>query len=71
MTASGRFVRALRERPVRALAGLLVEYAGYVAACVFVLLLLATRLPLGFIDRTTGLRLRERCIDLIARIAPG
>ena len=71
MSAFGRFTRALRERPMRALAGLLCEYASYLAACVFVLLLLATRLPLGFIDRTTGLRLRERIIDLIARVSPG
>lgn len=71
MTGITRLGRALRERPVRTLLGLLVEYAGFVAACIFALLLIITRVPLALIDRSTGLRLRERFIELIARVSPG
>jgi hypothetical protein len=63
--------RSLRARPLRTLFGLGLEYAGYVAACVFALLLVATRAPLAWIDQSTGLRLRERFIELIARVSPG
>lgn len=71
MSGVERLGRALRERPLRTLLGLLVEYAGFVAACIFALLLLVTRLPLALIDRSTGLRLRERAIELISRVSPG
>ena len=71
MSGIERLGQALRERPLRTLLGLLVEYAGFVAACIFALLLIVTRVPLALIDRSTGLRLRERCIELIARVSPG
>lgn len=63
--------RSLRARPLRTLLGLGLEYAGYLAACVFALLLIATRGPLAWLDRGLGLRLRERFIELIARVSPG
>jgi hypothetical protein len=63
--------RSLRARPLRTLLGLGLEYAGYVAACVFALLLVASRSPLAWLDRSTGWKLRERCIELIARVSPG
>lgn len=65
------FGRALRERPFGASAGLILEYAGFFAASVFVLLLVLTRAPLRVVDRVFGLRLRERFIDLVARASPG
>jgi hypothetical protein len=71
MKPAARFALQLRSRPLRTLAGLCLEYAGYVAACCFVLLLLATRLPFAWLDRIPGLRLRERCIELISRVSPG
>ena len=55
----------------RTLLRLPLEYAGFVAACIFALLLVVTRAPLAWIDRRTGLRVRERCIELIARVSPG
>jgi hypothetical protein len=61
----------VRGRSSRAPLRLLVEYLVFVAAVLFALSLYATRAPLRLVDRATGLRLRERFIDLIARIAPG
>lgn len=71
MKSFALFGRAVRARPIGAVAGLAVEYAGFFAACLFAALLLLTRAPLRGIDRLTGLRLRERFIDLLARISPG
>ena len=65
------FGRALSKRPLGAMLGLVIEYLGYLAACLFVMILLLTRLPLRLVDRAFGLRLRERFIDLIARVSPG
>lgn len=65
------FATSLRARPLKTAAGLGVEYAGFVAACVFAALLLLTRVPLAWLDRVTGLGLRERLIDRIARLSPG
>jgi hypothetical protein len=65
------FRDALRERPLRAVAGLVVEWAMFASAVGLALALFATRIPLRFIDRVFGLRLRERFIDLLARVSPG
>ena len=65
------FAARFRERPLAAIVGLLVEYLGYLAACVFALLLLLTRAPLALLERLTGLPVRRRVIDLVARLAPG
>jgi hypothetical protein len=64
------FGRELSRRPVRALVGLGLEYAGYFAGCLFAAILLLTRFPLRLLDRATGWRLRERFIELIARVSP-
>lgn len=71
MNGIEQFGRSLRARPLHTLLGLGLEYAGYLAACVFALLLIATRAPLAWLERGTGLRLRERLIELIARVSPG
>jgi hypothetical protein len=65
------FREALRERPVRTAAGLALEYAMFASAVGLALALFATRVPLRFADRALGLRLRERFIDLLARVSPG
>jgi hypothetical protein len=65
------FGRRLRVRPLSAILGLALEYAGYFAACLFVIALLLTRAPLRLLDWAFGLRLRERAINLIARVSPG
>jgi hypothetical protein len=42
------------------------------AAAVFLALgLFLTRAPLRVLDRTLGWRLRERFVDLLARVSPG
>jgi hypothetical protein len=65
------FYAQLRRHPLRALLGLAYEYAGYVAACIFALVLLSTRWPLGLLDRSCGLHIRDRLIDLVSRASPG
>jgi hypothetical protein len=65
------FGRELRRRPIQTGAYLLVEYAMFFAAVVLALLLFATRTPMSLLDRTLGLRLRERFIELIAKASPG
>ena len=65
------FADALRERPVRSLLGLVVEYAMFASAVGLALALFATRVPLRLVDRAFGLRLRERFVELLARVSPG
>jgi hypothetical protein len=65
------FAGQLRTRPLGAVAGLVVEYLGFVAGCLFALLLLVTRVPLRAVDRITRLDVRRRVIDAIARVSPG
>lgn len=71
----GKGMRLLGERfrasPLRTVGGLALEYAGYFAACVFVVLLVVTRWPLRLVDGALGTRTRERLIDLVARVSPG
>jgi hypothetical protein len=50
---------------------MLTEYAMFAAAVGFAIALFLTRVPLRWLDRATGLRVRDRAIDLIARISPG
>lgn len=62
---------ALRHQPLRSGLGLFIEYAMFASAVFLALALFLTRVPLRLIDRSFGLRLRERFIDGIARISPG
>jgi len=65
------FEASVRERPIRACAGLAVEYAMFAAAVALALGLAATRVPLRIVDRTLGLNLREHFVELLARVSPG
>jgi hypothetical protein len=65
------FWAALRKSPLRKGVGLLIEYAMFAAGVFLALALLLARVPLRFIDRALGLRLRERFIDFVARLSPG
>ena len=69
--AVGLFRNAARGRAIRATLGLGVEYAMFASAVGLALGLFATRVPLRALDRALGLRVRERFIELIARISPG
>lgn len=71
MTAASRFFRSFRARPVHATLGILTEYAGFVAACVFVLVLLLLRWPLGMLDTAAKTSIRRRLIDAVAVLSPG
>jgi hypothetical protein len=65
------FWKDSRGNPLVAAYKLAAEYLTFFAAVGFALTLGATRLPMRVLDRALGLRLRERFIDLIARISPG
>jgi hypothetical protein len=65
------FGLALRTSPFRTGLGLIVEYAMFASAVFLALGLYLTRVPLRLVDRALGLRLRERFIELIARVSPG
>jgi hypothetical protein len=65
------FQVALREHPLRSTLGLGVEYAMFSAGVGLALGLFVTRVPLRALDRALGLSLRERFIELLARVSPG
>jgi hypothetical protein len=65
------FREAWRRRPVRTTLGLGVEYGMFASGVGLALALFLTRVPMSLLDRATGARLRERFIELLARISPG
>jgi hypothetical protein len=65
------FAQKLRAAPLRACAGLVIEYGMFASGMFLALLMFVSRHPLGFVDRKLDLHLRERVIDFIARISPG
>lgn len=52
-------------------ATIIVEYLMFASAVFLALMLFLTRVPMRILDRTLGLRLRERFVDFLARISPG
>jgi hypothetical protein len=70
-SATARFGSALRDRPFQVSAGLGVEYAMFASGVGLALCLFATRVPLRVTDRLLGLRLRDRFVELLARVSPG
>jgi hypothetical protein len=71
MSAFSLFSQALRNKPVGTLLGLVAEYGMFAAGLFLALTLFILRVPLRLLDQATGLRVRERFIDLLARISPG
>jgi hypothetical protein len=65
------FGEALGQRPLGASAGLIAEYGMFASALVLAGSLYVTKVPMAAVDRALGLRLRERFIELIARVSPG
>ena len=65
------FRASARERPIGATAGLVVEYAMFASAVGLAFTLFATRVPMGALDRALGTRLRERFVELLAKVSPG
>jgi hypothetical protein len=65
------FGQAFRKQPLRTCLGMLGQYATFFAAVGFALALFLTRVPLRWFDHLTGLRVRERAVDVIGRISPG
>lgn len=65
------FLAAARRSPVRTALGLVVEYLMFASAVFLAVCLLATRVPLRALDGALGLRLRERFVELLAKVSPG
>ena len=70
-SAGALFRDAVRAHPLGSSLGLAVEYAMFAAGVALALALFATRVPMRLIDRTFGLSLRERFVELLARVSPG
>ncbi|HVU03045.1 MAG TPA: hypothetical protein VHE30_14895 [Polyangiaceae bacterium] len=70
-SAFSLYGESLRDRPVGASLGLVVEWLMFFSAVVLALGLFATRVPLRLLDGALGLRLRERFVDFIAKVSPG
>ena len=71
LSGTGLFAEALRERPLATSLGFILEYLTFASAVFLAISLYLTRKPMAFVDRVLGLRLRDRFIELIARISPG
>jgi hypothetical protein len=71
LSALALFRARLRREPLRAVLDMFGQYLQFAAAVCFALLLALTRVPLRWLDRGFGLRIRERCVDVIARVSPG
>ena len=71
LSGTGLFMEALRQKPLGTSVGLVVEYLTFASAVFLAITLYLTRKPMAFVDRLLGLRLRERFVDLIARVSPG
>lgn len=65
------FGAKLRARPAAALGGLLVDYLTYLGMVAFWLFLVASRWPLGWLERRLRRPLRARIIGAVARLARG
>jgi hypothetical protein len=71
VSAWGSYSSALRTRPFGTSFGLVVEYLMFASAVFLAVSLYLTRVPMRAIDRAFGLRLRERFVELLARVSPG
>ena len=71
MRALSLFSKKASEAPLRALWHLCVDYAIYTGICFFIVFLLISKVPLRLVDAVTGLSVRKRLIDVIARLSNG
>jgi|SRR6478609_7386995 hypothetical protein len=65
------FLSDVRRAPVRRVARLVGEYGMFASGMTLAGLLFLTRVPMRLIDGATGLDLRRRFVDLLARVSPG
>lgn len=71
MSGVALFREKLRQDPLRTAGSLVVEYAMFDAAVALALGLYLTRKPLALVERISGLSVRERFVELVARLSPG
>jgi hypothetical protein len=69
--ATALFREAVKEHPVKSVGGLVLEYGMFASGLFLAAALYSARVPLSAVDRALGLKLRERCVDLLARLSPG
>lgn len=65
------FREKVRKAPLGAAASLAVEYAMFETAAALALSVYLTRKPLAFVERVSGVRVREHLVDFVARLSPG
>jgi hypothetical protein len=63
------FRQQFEKEPVKTLVRLLIDYFVYTGMCFFVVFLLLSKWPLHLVDSITGLSVREKLIDLIAKVS--
>jgi hypothetical protein len=71
MSGVALFWEKLRKAPLSAAGSLAVEYAMFETAAALALSIYLTRKPLAFVERVSGVRVRERFVDFVARLSPG
>ena len=71
MTGLDLFLDKFRRQPGRALWDLTLDYATYVAMCLFFIWLWAMRGPLRLLGRAAGRSARRALIGAVARVARG
>ena len=71
MTGLGMFLDKLHRHPGRALWDLTLDYATYVAMCLFFIWLWAMRGPLRLLGRANGRAARQALVGAVARVARG
>lgn len=60
-----------RKSPLKTLYKLLIDYCMYVSIFFFMLFLLVAKYPLSAVDKSAHLDLRNKTINLIAKISHG
>lgn len=70
-TATRDFLDNLRKSPLQTSFRLAIDYLMYISILFFVLFLLVVKYPLLAVDKSTNLDLRNKTINLIAKISHG
>lgn len=63
------FKEKFKNNPLKAFAGLFMDYSVYFSLCFFALVLTILKLPFVLIEKLTGFMIRERFINLIMKIS--
>jgi hypothetical protein len=63
------FLDKIKKRPLQTISDLARDYTNFTGLCFFFLILILYKKPFRFIEERSGIKVRDKFIDLIARIA--